>query len=359
MVADERKRTGLGAASSTVDIVGKALWVTFAIVILSGIGLAAGYKPTVAGAFQSVEHIQTSFPFGWWLRGIHKYGCDLLIILAGIRVIRLMYRRAYRPPGHFTWLMAISILVIAIVSGITGYLLVWNQRAFWEGRLLGGNPILHPLGGLGLPSNLAGAFFGGSEVSQVGLTVLYAMHVGLSVIVLLVVLRWRTMPWRQSPKHLAFNPAIPSKFAWTILGALTLLALLVPPPLGSPIDRVLAPHPVLSDWFMLSVYQVMDVLSPGVGIFMVIVAFAAMVFLPWLDRSMVRGPHPVITSIIVAGILCTLFTTAGFIAGWVSPLLLILGIVLIWGLALGQGINLTLGKEKLKAKRVEEEVSGE
>ncbi len=341
MNAEERKRTGLPETPEAVDYLGKALWVTFTIVVLSGIGLLAAYRPTIAGSLQSVEFIQTSYPGGWWLRGLHKYGCDLFVILAIVRIFRLMYRRAYKPPGHVTWLAALVMAGFGMVSGLTGYLLVWNQRAFWSGGVLGGQTVLsedvYPLGGLGLPEVIVRAFFGGNEISQAALTGLFSLHIVLSLIVLLVALRWRTVAWKQVPKFRAFRPKIPASMIWTILGFLTVLAMVIPSPIGTSADRVLVPSAILSDWYFLGLYQVIRSVSIGTGLIFLLVFGIAALILPWLDLNSAKGSNSLITSVVSAIIFTWLILTVTWFLDRGSTFGMFL-IAIIWFVTLSLGI---------------------
>ena len=362
MAPAERRRSGLAAGQTRIDILGKALWVTFALVVISGVGLLAGYHPTVPGAFSSVEHIQTSFPAGWWLRGVHKYGCDLFVILAAIRLLRIAFRRAYKNGGEFTWISALCLLIFGMVSGLTGYLLVWNERAFWFGRLLGASAQrfeeAYPLGGLGLAGWLSRIVVGDEGMSQSTLTGVFAVHIALSLLVLIVALRWRLAPRRQSPKHRAFMPAIPAGTTWLILGGLTLLALLIPPPLGGPVDRMIPPHPIISDWYFLATYQLFRIVSPPSATTFVFIGLAVAVLLPWLDRSRKRGPRPAVLALICATSLTWLIMTIGAAADEQAGAAVLVMSVAVWLLALAVGIWGELRVNSAKTRRSKSEVSG-
>ncbi len=338
LVDSERKRTGLPAGRTPIDFLGKALWVTFAVVVLSGIGLMAAYRPTVAGSFQSVEYIQSSFPAGWWLRGIHKYGCDLFVMLAIVRLVRIAYRRAYKPPGQVTWIAALGVLAIGMISGLTGYLLV---------------------GGLGLDEWLSRLIPGGNEISQTFLSIAYTLHIALSVILLLFALRWRNLPRIQSPRFRAFIPEIPSGMIWTIVAVLSILALLLPPPLGSSIDRILIPHPILADWYFLPLSQVIRAISPGAGVFLFVVVAVGALILPWLDMSRSRGPRPAISALVSAVLLAFLLLTISRLAGSSSAAIVMGIIAVVWLLAFAVGILDVTRKPEADSEEPETEVSAE
>lgn len=342
MPSSERRSSGLPSGKQPIDLLGKALWVAFALVVLSGVGLLAGYRPTVSGALSSVEYIQTSMPAGWWLRGVHKYACDLFVILAAIRLFRIAYRRAYRRGGGFTWIAALGFLAFGMISGLTGYLLVWNQRAFFSGRLLGAAAQrfeeAYPLGGLGLEGWLSRVLLGGESISQSFLTIVLALHIALSVVVLLVVLRWRLAPRYQSPRHRAFEPAIPRGLVWLILIGLSVLALLIPPPLGTSADRLLAPRPIISDWYFLAFYHFFRFVTPASAITVMSIGLVIAIFLPWLDRSRKRGPRPGVLALICAAALTWLILTLSMATGERAGAAVVGVSAIVWLAALGLGL---------------------
>ncbi len=344
LIAGERKRTGLPEGTASVDLLGKALWVTFVLVIISGIGLLAGYLPTITGAFSSVEHIQTSFPLGWWLRGVHKWGTDLFIILAVCRLIRLAYRRAYKSPGEFTWLAAIGILAIGVVTGLTGYLLVWHQRAFWMGEALTG-PVgyssfdaMYPLGGLGLKGSIATLILGGDVITQSVLRNIFALHIVPGFLIILAAFFWRMYPGRKVPKVRHFSTWVPMSLVWTVIGGLTILALILPPPLGGAVDGFIKPHPIFADWYLLPLYELLECVTPGTTLTVLIVVSGIIILLPWVDRSAARGPRPSVTALILAGLATWLIFTIRAL-GWPISGAGMLGLTaLVWLIALVLGI---------------------
>ena len=337
----ERNRAGLPLRASQVDFLGKALWVSFAVVALSGIALLAGYRPTVDSSFSSTEYIQESFFGGWWIRGIHKYGTDLFVLLAGLRLLRLAYRRAYRKPGELGWIVAIATLLFGMISGLTGYLLVWNQKAFWTGRVLAdmsGPGSVQPLGGLGLGGWLSDVFAGADGMSQSTLSAIFAVHIALSILFLLFAMRWRLAARMQAPRHRSFTPELSSRLILSILAALTLIALIFPPPLGSPLDKGFSPHPIAADWYMLAIYQIVQSMSPGASIAIFVLGLAILILLPWLDRSGTSGPRPMITALIIAALLSWFVLTVAaasqiWTAGWTLGLA-----AMLWLFAIAAGL---------------------
>jgi len=362
LTAFERHVSRTEGGPSLWDLIGKAMWVTFALVVISGIGLMGGYSPTTSGSFISVENIQTSYPLGWWLRGVHKWGCDLFLMLALLRILRIAVRRAYKAGGEFTWLGSFGILFLAWIGGLTGYLLIWNQRVFEAGDMQaltteGASEFekLYPLGGLGLSGWFSQVLLGGLEMSQAGLSAYYTLHIACGMIILLLALFWRTMSRAKFPSHRNFDLKIPPALFWTVVGALSLLALVLPPPLGSAVDTILKPHPALSDWYYHDFYQLVESLGPTVGCTVFALGLFIAIFLPWIDRAPPGRPRAGVNGLIIGWFATTsILISKAF--GWEipDPAMFIL-IALVWIFILGFVIAI----EKNGFLKPKSEISGE
>ncbi|MCK4720988.1 cytochrome bc complex cytochrome b subunit [bacterium] len=319
MIPLERLRSGLGEGVQGIDLVGKALWITFAVVVITGIVLLAGYSPSTAGAFSSVVNIQNGGGLGWLMRGAHKYGTDLFVILAVIRLARIAFRRSYKSGGEITWIAAIGVLLVGIISGVTGYLLVWNQRIFTSERLLDRGvwnfEDIYPLGGLGLRGWVGDVLLGPDGLSQEVLTRVFEVHIGLSLIVIFLVFFWRNMKRNQVPVYSHFSLKIPVSLIWTIIGGLLFLALVFPVPLGIPSDGVLKPHPIFADWYALAFYEFTSMFQPGMNGVILSLGVLLAILLPWVDRSVKQGPRPAVTTLIVASLLTWFILTIKAL-GW-------------------------------------------
>ena len=338
LTAGERRRAGLPQGAWSVDYLGKAMWVVFVLIVISGIGLLAGYVPTVSGAFSSVERIQNEMSLGWWFRGVHKWGTDLFIILGILRLVRLAYRRGYKSTGEFTWIWALLVLAIGMAAGLTGYLLVWHQRAFWMGSVLQSDPMasesVQPLGGLGLKGWVAERIVGGVQVTQSALTIIFVIHIALGFIVLLSAFCLRLIARRLVPKYRHFSLCIPPGLVWAILGFLTFIALILPPPVGGPSDGILTPMPILSDWYFLGCYQLIGALTPTIAGWLIGIGFLVGFLLPWIDRSRAKGARPAVTLLIAAGLLTWLIFTLKALGWAVADYGILVITALVWLIAL-------------------------
>jgi quinol-cytochrome oxidoreductase complex cytochrome b subunit len=99
--------------------------------IVTGILLTIYYVPTPDHAWDSVNYITTQVPAGWLIRGLHHYGASAMVLLAFVHMLRVIYLGAYKFPREVTWFTGVFLLLITIGFGFTGYLLPWDQKAFW------------------------------------------------------------------------------------------------------------------------------------------------------------------------------------------------------------------------------------
>jgi quinol-cytochrome oxidoreductase complex cytochrome b subunit len=99
--------------------------------IVTGILLSLYYVPTPDHAWNSVNYIQNEVLFGWLIRGLHHYGASAMVILVGLHMIRVVIYGSYKYPREVTWSTGIILLIVTMAFGFTGYLLPWDQKAYW------------------------------------------------------------------------------------------------------------------------------------------------------------------------------------------------------------------------------------
>ena len=108
--------------------------ITFFLFVIqgtTGILLAFYYKPTAAEAYASIQFIENQVYFGAAIRAIHHWSANGMIVMAVAHMIRVFIMGAYKPPRELNWVSGAILLVLTLAFGFTGYLLPWDQRAFW------------------------------------------------------------------------------------------------------------------------------------------------------------------------------------------------------------------------------------
>jgi quinol-cytochrome oxidoreductase complex cytochrome b subunit len=110
---------------------GSASLFLFLLQGFTGIMLTVYYVPSPDHAYDSIQYIMTGVSYGWLIRGIHHWGASLMVLIVFFHMLRTYFFGAYKYPREFTWLTGVLLLLLTLGMGFTGYLLPWNQRAYW------------------------------------------------------------------------------------------------------------------------------------------------------------------------------------------------------------------------------------
>jgi quinol-cytochrome oxidoreductase complex cytochrome b subunit len=150
--------------------------------IITGILLTIYYVPTPDQAYDSVQYITTQVPAGWLIRGLHHWGASAMVLLTGLHMLRVIFTGAYKFPREVTWFTGVALLLIVVGFGFTGYLLPWDQKAFWATTVGTRIAAVTPLIGEWILRVLRG----GAEISAVTLARFFGVHVWMLPAALLV-----------------------------------------------------------------------------------------------------------------------------------------------------------------------------
>lgn len=152
--------------------------------IVTGILLTIYYVPTPDHAYDSVQYITNQVPAGWIIRGLHHWGASAMVVLVVLHMLRVIYYGAYKFPREVTWLTGVVLLLIVLGFGFTGYLLPWDQKAFWATTVGTRIAEVTPLIG----GWILRLMRGGSELSAVTLARFFGVHVWVLPAALLTVM---------------------------------------------------------------------------------------------------------------------------------------------------------------------------
>ncbi len=160
------------ADSNWMQTLGSATLTAFLVQAVTGVILAMYYKPTPGDAYSSIQNITDHVTLGWLVRGMHRWGASVFIILLFLHMGRVFLFGAYKYPRELNWIVGVVLLLLGMLEGFTGYLLPWDQTAYWATvvgiNLNGTAPFLGPW--------LAGFLRGGQEIGADTLTRFYSMH---------------------------------------------------------------------------------------------------------------------------------------------------------------------------------------
>jgi quinol-cytochrome oxidoreductase complex cytochrome b subunit len=153
----------------------------FGIQLLTGIFLAFYYVPEPSKAYESVWRITFDVPFGWWVRALHKWSANLMIVTLILHTLRVFFTGAYRAPRELNWIFGAILLILTMVFGFTGYSLVYEQLAFWGATVATNLTEAVPLVG----PYIARFIRGGDVVGPDTLSRFFVFHVGILPIVVI------------------------------------------------------------------------------------------------------------------------------------------------------------------------------
>ena len=318
---------------------GGATLFFFMIQVATGVLLLLYYKPTAEAAFESVRFIMTEVSFGWLIRSLHSWSANLMVLAAFLHMATVFFMRAYRKPRELTWYTGATLLLLALGFGFSGYLLPWNELAFFATRVGTDMAGKVPVVGRFLLEFLRG----GEDVTGATLTRFFGFHVAvlpmmataLMLFHLLAIQRQgMSVPLSQKEANAsnAGMPFFPNYFlrelmGWAIaLAILAALASLFPWELGEEADAFApAPAGIKPEWYFVFMFQTLKLLPATVagvegelvGLLVFGLAGLAWFFVPVLDkRSSREEPSRWLT---LMGVAALLFIAIMTLLGYVMP----------------------------------------
>ncbi|MDA1000328.1 MAG: cytochrome bc complex cytochrome b subunit [bacterium] len=276
----------------------------FVIQILSGIALAIYYVPEPGAAFESVRYITREAPFGWWVRGVHRWSAELMVVSVILHMIRVFFTGAYRRPRELNWFIGMGLLVAVLTFGFSGYSLVYNQLSYWA-TVVGANIT----SAVPLVGEFAGGFLrGGPEITANTLTRMYILHIVVLPVATIALIAFHLFLLRlhgvseqeEGAKEGAgeesgrFFPFYPDHLMTELTVGLFLiflisqLAIIFPVGLGEPANPAVTPAHIKPEWYFYPVFRYLKFFSFKVGIVSVVFFAAGMFAWPWIDAAIER-----------------------------------------------------------------------
>lgn len=308
----------------------------FGLQVASGLLLLIYYKPTPEAAFESVRFIEAQVPFGWLIRSLHSWSANLMVLTVLVHMFSVFFLKAYRPPRELTWLTGVALLGLTMGFGFSGYLLPWNELAFFATKvgtdIAGSVPVVGDV--------LLRYLRGGEDVSGATLTRFFGWHVALLPVLffavlglhLLLVQRLGMSQPLRAADHMKEMPFLPGfilrdTILWLgVLGALLVLCTFMPWEIGLKADPFApAPAGIRPEWYFTFVSQslkyvpgqVLGIDGEVIGICTIALGAAVFVLVPFLDRRAARGePSPLFTAY---GVLVLLFMATMTALAYLKP----------------------------------------
>ncbi len=163
---------------------GSATMVTFILLMFTGLFLMMNYSASPDHAYESIQYIMAEVPFGSLIRSIHSWAASAMVVLIGLHALRVFFMAAYKYPRELTWVIGVLLFTLVMGSAFTGYLLPWDQKAFWATNvgtgIAGQVPLIGPY--------IQKILMGGTEIGAVTLQRFFTFHIGVipPLIILLI-----------------------------------------------------------------------------------------------------------------------------------------------------------------------------
>jgi ubiquinol-cytochrome c reductase cytochrome b subunit/menaquinol-cytochrome c reductase cytochrome b subunit len=155
-----------------MQTLGAATLTAFLVQAITGVVLAMFYKPDPNSAYESIQHITNDVTMGWLVRGMHRWGASAFIILMFLHMGRVFLFGAYKYPRELTWIVGVLLLALGMIEGFTGYLLPWDETAYWATvvgiNIQANGPFVGPF--------IGSILKGGSEIGPETLARFYSLH---------------------------------------------------------------------------------------------------------------------------------------------------------------------------------------
>jgi quinol-cytochrome oxidoreductase complex cytochrome b subunit len=283
----------------------------FGVQVTTGILLLLYYRPSAEEAYESVQFLMAEVQFGWLIRSIHAWSANLMILALFIHLFSVLLLKAYRRPREITWMSGVALFGVSLGFGFTGYLLPWNELAYFATKvgteITGAVPVVGHF--------MLRLLRGGDEVTGATLTRFYGIHVAILPAVVMLILGAHLFMVQKhgmsvppqveregGPRRTM--PFVPDFLMRDMVGWLSALAVLaalaavLPAELGKKADPFApAPIGIKPEWYFMFMFQTLKYLPSRIlgieGEIVGILAFGVgglfLLVLPFLDRRADRG----------------------------------------------------------------------
>ena len=315
---------------SWIYLLGGGAMFLFALQLASGCLLMLYYQPSESCAHESVRRIMLEVPYGWLVRSIHVWGANLFIAIVGLHFLTTLFTRAYRRPRELTWLSGMAMLGLALAFGFSGYLLPWNELAYYATLVGTEIPAVVP----GIGDLVVHLLRGGQQVTGDTITRFFAAHVmilplgfGLFLLIHLVLIQIQGMslPLGLSPERVKDHRPFFSEFllvdacVWLLLlGLIVTLSLFLPAEMGVKADPLRpAPEGIKPEWYFLFMFQTLKRLPEGLGVALLALGAAVLLAMPFVDRKAAREQKDWRTTLLFCGMLA--YVVVFELWAWLAP----------------------------------------
>ncbi len=264
----------------------------------TGLLLKFVYEPTPVTAYASIQYLQNEVPFGPLIRNLHHWCANLIVIIIFLHLLRVFFSGAYHGARQFNWVVGLTLFGLVMLANFTGYLLPYDQLAYWAVTVFTGMLAYVP----GIGGWLQTALLGGTDLGPATLRIFFAFHTAVIPILLAMMMAFHFWRVRKAgglviPKVLdAQNepetqrvPAIPNLLLRELTVALVLVAVVMlwsvffNAPLGDPANPGLSPNPTKAPWYFAGLQELLLHFHPLFSVCVIpLLACLALVSIPYL-----------------------------------------------------------------------------
>ena len=276
---------GLGGASAVLAL----------MLGLTGLLLMFRYDARVDYAYTSVQQLETEVMFGSLVRAIHHWSANLLVITTFLHLLRVFLTGGFKKGRTANWLIGVALLLAVLASNFTGYLLPWDQLAYWAITVSTTLLTYIPLVGAAISRFL----LAGPQVGQGALSNFYALHVVVLPVALAAIMGYHFWKVRKNGgisqpesdgERVERVTTIPHLVnvemaaALVLIVVVTIWSMLAPAPLGSIANPLDSPNPAKAAWYFMGLQELLLHMHPLAAMILVGVVLGALLLVPFLDR---------------------------------------------------------------------------
>jgi quinol-cytochrome oxidoreductase complex cytochrome b subunit len=266
--------------------------------LFTGILLKFAYGPVPTQAYESLVRLQEGFLFGQWVRNIHFWSANLLVVVVCLHGLRVFFTGGFHPPRRLNWVVGLGLFILVLASNLTGYLLPWDQLAYWATTICVGMLEYFPLAG----SRLQQAVLGGPQIGPATLRNFFALHTAVvpTLIVMLMAFHfWRVRkagglviprsPAEAPDDHPTMVPTQPdlllreAAVALATVAGVLVLSLLLDAPMGPPANPGLSPNPTKAPWYFAGIQELLMHFHPSFALGVAAALMFGAFYLPFLN----------------------------------------------------------------------------
>lgn len=355
------------AWTHTMGLGGSAL-VLLVLLVLTGLLQMLVYVPVPAQAHGAVATLDSDVAFGALIRGVHYWSANVLIAVVLLHAARVFLTGALGGVRRVNWIIGTGLLLGILAAAFTGYLLPWDQRAYWAVTIVTGMLEYVPLIG----PTLRAVARGGQEIGGETVVLFYTLHTSVLPVMLAAVASWHFWRVRRAggviePPADDDEPALPflpHLFVRELAQALIVVALVVvlAASLGAPLGEVanpgMSPNPAKAPWYFVGFQELLIHLHPTIAVLLVpLLALMGLVALPYLTaptgsagrwflsplgrRTAVLAAAVAVAAATVLVVVSDRFGsgTAGWLVGGVLPLVIVVGLAATFDLILRRALR--------------------